>query len=520
MSAQFYGCIKPKKSFRKKRKTPLSLYRSRRQNLKRPAVNIPNVSSVKAQRLEINADIVNPDYHDTSPVEHQFRVNVPPESHSELLDANSSQPQINVHFAHLTEYERNCAQIIQDAATIAKLVRHLNNYEMLQHFVNLYTSLAESGLSPLEIPILLCLERATFHTLKSTTNMTFHPVTKRFFAMGYRLFGNSFLEFCGGPKSYGQIIAQQSHRGQYDPRTAKVNFVVPHRRHLNYSEVQLHKEIPPGIIDHTLDLVQNKSDQILMIDGKKIARSLRPGFVGDENLWGLEGPQSLDEVRAQLETELDSLNTAERNIITMGDQRKLNNIEFHIKLISNRIREIRQKQQKIKRRLLYSERKHAQAGQLKRYQYAITACKTYLYSTYLWIDKALSCIAEFVSYAAIINGNLNEVIINSPCTLTQKLNVKLLLEPKVLLPIFHGEVPCEYVKQRTPEWHLIRDAAVVTASSAYNALGFRQQAELDAHFEHMVYKRSARQFTEEAGRNMAHGVENEVSLLTLLPLLQ
>ena len=54
---------------------------------------------------------------------------------------------------------------------------------------------------------------------------------------------NLFLNMCSGEKNFGQVICKQSAKGSYDPAKSKINFAVPHRRHL----VAVSKKFPKVI---------------------------------------------------------------------------------------------------------------------------------------------------------------------------------------------------------------------------------------------------------------------------------
>ena len=110
------------------------------------------------------------------------------------------------------------------------------------------TQLADGSLSPLNIAFLLCLEHAKWPSLKSTTQMTFGNVTKKFWLVVYRLLKGKNLRFFSGPKNYGQVISKETTKGQYDPKKSEINFGVPDEHYLRNQDRVLGRLIPPGII--------------------------------------------------------------------------------------------------------------------------------------------------------------------------------------------------------------------------------------------------------------------------------
>ena len=72
----------------------------------------------------------------------------------------------------------------------------------------------------------------------------------------------------------------------------------------------------------------------------------------------------------------------------------------------------------------------------------------------------------------------------------------------------HGLNQSEYVKQRTPEWHAIRNESPVTGSSIHNAIGIRTLKAMKTHYDVHIDGHTP-QFDEDTQKRMAAGVENE-----------
>ena len=171
-------------------------------------------------------------------------------------------------------------------------------------------------------------------------------------------------------------------------------------------------------------------------------------------MWNLEQPKSLEEVKEQLITELDTIDDNANIFLRASDERRVNIIEGLIRLLSLRVQEIRQRQLKTKKRLAYNIKKNQEGGTLKRYQHGISVCKTYLYSMYLWIEKTVSIIGQMVQCSAMLQGTLAHVSTDRLCNLTSKSNVRILHEPITLISEYApGAIPATYIKQRSPEWH-------------------------------------------------------------------
>ena len=70
---------------------------------------------------------------------------------------------------------------------LTALISVLHQSGCLCDFMLLVTQLAEGSFSPMNIAFLLCLERAKWQSLITTTQMRFRAVTKKFWLVVYRL---------------------------------------------------------------------------------------------------------------------------------------------------------------------------------------------------------------------------------------------------------------------------------------------------------------------------------------------
>ena len=58
--------------------------------------------------------------------------------------------------------------------------------------------------------------------------------------------------------------------------------------------------IHPGIINATFDMLNKEKQHVISVDGKGVTQGLSSNKLGDINLWGLEGPPSLDQAEQHL----------------------------------------------------------------------------------------------------------------------------------------------------------------------------------------------------------------------------
>ena len=97
-------------------------------------------------------------------------------------------------------FVRHCYQELRNGDMLRNLVENLYVTGCLPDFMTLINQLASGDLSPSNIAFLLCLERARWQSLKTTTQMRFRDVTKKFWLVVYRLLKGKVFNFSQDPR--------------------------------------------------------------------------------------------------------------------------------------------------------------------------------------------------------------------------------------------------------------------------------------------------------------------------------
>ena len=111
---------------------------------------------------------------------------------------------------------------------------------------------------------------------------------------------------------------------------------------------------------------------------------------------------------------------------------------------------------------------------------------------------------------AEINSNQNEFIQKEPLITDEQNNAFMLLEPDVLKTLYGDQIVADnpqIVKQRSQEWHDLRQLSKVTSSTMHNALGFRTLKLQKEHYDCFIKKTKVPSPVTEA---MQHSIDNEV----------
>ena len=283
-------------------------------------------------------------------------------------------------------YVRHCYAEIRNQQLLRNLLENLYVAGCLPDFMLLVTQLASGKLSPLNIAFLLCLERAKWQSLKSTTQMRFREVTKKFWLVVYRLLKGKGLRFFSGPKNYGQVISKVTTRGKYDPDKSEINFAVPDERQLRSQDRILGRIIQPGLIDASMNMLKNHKDIVLMADCKRLAKGLTGHMMGDVNLWGHEKRPTLQE---KLQTFRQDFNAVTAQVQSLPNASILQchiDLKYTMQLITSKIRNVRQIENTERRRLLNYEKLNPNPN----YKTAAKgACRSHIYDCKVFINTAL-----------------------------------------------------------------------------------------------------------------------------------
>ena len=175
----------------------LSLYRSRR-NVLHKVRGHPKIRAMPLKTKDIDSTL---SYESASECQEtkddelssSFQCNVHEESDKKLLEdpnsdselSNNSENSQNNDNIWDSAYARSCYERLRGAEFLTALISVLHQSGCLRDFMLLVTQLAEGTFSPMNIAFLLCLERAKWQSLFTTTQMRFRAVTKKFWLVVY-----------------------------------------------------------------------------------------------------------------------------------------------------------------------------------------------------------------------------------------------------------------------------------------------------------------------------------------------
>ena len=294
--------LKPKK--RQKRKTNLSLNQSKK---KRKKYNYGE--TVRIKKCDIEEDRNNSKSEDLSNVHDVVQSNELEVRHCEIECNQKSENQTgnetldnsNDHDLNQAEnnksentYFQNCLDKCTNEL-IRPVLQNFDKEGLLIHFMAFMSMIANGQLSVANMAVFLCTEIGLLFSLASTTQMRYREDTSLFWEVVLSVGGPRTLRLFSSDKHQGTVNSGECEHSKYNPHEGSFNFAIPDEKLLRKSKTGLPKCVKCGIIEESMCIVDKGKEYVLVLDGKQISPRLLNDTEGDVNLWGYEGPPTLDE---------------------------------------------------------------------------------------------------------------------------------------------------------------------------------------------------------------------------------
>ena len=516
VEAEFQHDLKPRKKRRRKR-THLSLNQSRKKKKTNTGkvVKIINVDTDDNEEKDIGTTNSQIELNELEP-NLQENVNV----HSVNFQESSVETEQNLCGANVNDsiqseeeisenYVTKCIRECKDTL-IQTVVENFDKEGLLVHFMAFMNMICTGQLSVMNIAVLLSMEVALLLSLASTTQMRYRNETALFWEVVLAVGGPRTLRLFSSDKHMGLVNTGECKKSKYEPSKGNFNFAVPDEKILRKSRTGLSKEIPCGIIHDSIKLLDRDKEYVLSLDGKQTSPGLINESEGDVNLWGFEGPPSLQE-------NLDRIRLQEKFIAKLvqnasSDENALNtfapDIKVVVHLITKRIRGLREakvRYEQLRSRFQKKIRNQPDIG--SRYSVAFSDIECFLRRANLAIEKLLRLNLDWCEIMSKINGNHHCFRRNGPVSLDSTPNSWILRHPDTLqLDNFLIQHP-HFLKQKSDLWMETRKRSSITGSTMFSALGMRTLKEQRKHIQQYVEKKDIISPITPA---MEHGTSHEV----------
>ena len=231
---------------------------------------------------------------------------------------------------------------------------------------------------------------------------------------------------------------------------------------------------------------------------------------GDVNLWGYEGPptlnESLERLRLQENFILDIIDKASRFDSNFNEFAC--DVKVVVQIITKRIKSLREAKVRYEQlRCRFKKKISARPDIGSRYDVAFSDINTFIHRADIAIKNLLEINVEWCSIMPKINGNEHIFHKRGPILLDSMLNSWILRTLETLqLDDFLLKHPV-YMKQRSELWYSLCKECSVTGSTLHSAIGLHTLKEQKDHFKKFIWKVDTQIDITKA---MQHGIDNEV----------
>ena len=356
--------------------------------------------------------------------------------------------------------------------------------------------------------------------------MQYDKTILKFYQLYYLLFTSYSLNLLRGPSHFGNVVIGTTEKIKYNPSALKINFSVLSTSVLKRMKTGYCKKVNPGLVEAILDIFEDKACQgkhfVLSFDGMQVSRGCKGSRDGDVDLWGLEGPPTVNEAIKKLEKNLDFLrkisnpvdsssihvhSTRLQNVLSrltkkLGARRKRLTGEY---LLEKKLEAIRNKNPKRENALNYP------LARICDNTTQIENC----------VNRTLNVIFDITKTIAYISG-IDSLVPNSKFVHLHKQTNYFPLLPSEYVSNYidlEDEANTQFCSQRSEIWHRLRSKARITGSSMFRTLGFDTLKEEKEHCYVYCKGRPPKDFTPEVQRYIQFGCENEIhAILTFVGL--
>ena len=230
------------------------------------------------------------------------------------INCKSSESQCDYHhylcnkqLKHEEIYQKLLKQLNEDDC-LKKLSLLLDQHEQTEKFVKLFHALSSNKLKLTNISWKAALDMGYLSMCTLTTNIIYDKEWLEFCQVLYHVFGGGVMNTLCGHAHFSHVTSGKCVKRVFKPYEGEFNFPVPSVPTLKKIDIGYSLDIPVGIIQQSLDLVEEHTREgdefILSFDGKLISPGCKDKETGDCNMWGREGPPNIRKALKLLENNL------------------------------------------------------------------------------------------------------------------------------------------------------------------------------------------------------------------------
>ena len=264
----------------------------------------------------------------------------------------------------------------------------------------------------------------------------------------------------------------------------------------------------PGKIVKCLDMLSDKKDIVLMADGKLVTKGLKESFLGDVNLFGHETTPNLAELKSTLESHITYIGRCCESFkgCNYADQYEilLELLQMNTQLLSTICAHNSVQWKKLSN---FTSRDASSNIPDK----AISASKTEIYTSNIWIRNALKQNLEICKMMASHQNNLHFFSPVEQDNFSNLQNSRFLYDSAYVCQHINSREYSNLIKKYCNEWYELVKESYVTSVTVCSALGLNGVNTMKMHFKQFVKDET----TEDFASKKCYSQSNINSLITM-----
>ena len=406
---------------------------------------------------------------------------------------------------------------LQDVWELFAQTLEKNNQK--EKFAKLITALGNGFLKASNLAWKCALDMGQLSMCTTTTNMRYDKDCVEFFSLFNLMFGSSAINVLRGTAHFGTLVDVTNQRGLYDPTEGNYNFPIPSINTLRKVACGYPSNIGVGLIEHSLDMAQEQSENggqfVISFDGKMVAQGCKNECDGDVNLWGREKP-NLDGTIKKLRRCIDSAS----NVEVPADDGNIDMLQRRIRMVSYNLSDcLKNLNLRIRNCFRQRQRLVALAKENPNNVQRYNARMSFLHQNSADCEQVYNSGLETQKFIFCTLAKLNQIMPPEDHLILSNIpNCFQLLPPNLVAKYvdLKNEANSDLIKQRTPEWEVLRKSCRVTGSTLHKALGLDGLARQKEHHHTFLCGRSESVLSSEIKKRMEHGTNNEKNILATL----
>ena len=263
-------------------------------------------------------------------------------------------------------------------------------------------------------------------------------------------------------------------------------------------------------------MLKDKDDVVLMADAKLVTKGFNTDFQGDVNLFGHKDNPNLDFLKSYMDKRIDFISESVAKLPECSTEDRFNTISDFTDLITEMLQRVRKFHRSESQKLL----RYADGNYSTKPEKAISACKTNMYTSSIWVMKSLHFNYQLYEMLSKLEGNKFHCSKSLKTELTFCSNVRILHKSNyVASELDKFEYP-HLIQNYSDEWNEIVKESVMNDEVIGDSLGLNCTKKLNKYVVNILNEEGMYEYNFPSQKSKYEiDAITTVTTIFMLPLL-